>query len=344
MKKVIILSGMLALVLGTISVPLLIGHSSEVSQAEMPVKSEKTELISEPVQEIPIETKKSGLIFSDVMTELEIHNNTRPVYSMDEANALIENGTHDYYANGGRKMIDVPAYAEKLLSGNEINSLENKSFIYHMMLNSVDYFSTAEGSLAYTIEGTSTNAEFSTNIAESYAYEIQESNGSTIETYVFDGMNYTVTNNSDYDVSYWSEPVDFNISDNERIVTLDEGGSLAINRPDLTHLPMSSSCCLFPQSYAMSRMSDFDTWNITGCEDFLQQKCAIIEGSFNNGNFIMYVDINHGSMLKYEEYSWDGTMTDYVEATSLEYDSEVEKVIFDENSLNNDKMFNYSTG
>lgn len=313
MKKVIILSGMLAVVLGTVSVPLLMGHSSEVPQAEMPVKSD---FISESAT-------------SDVMTELEIHNNTRPVYSMDEANALIENGT-----NGGRKIIDVPAYAEKLLSGNELNSLENKSFIYHMMLNSVDYFSTAEGSLICTLECTPINAEFSTNISESYAHEIQESAGSTIETYVFDGMNYTVTDNSDYDVSYWSESADFNISDNERIVTLDEGGSLAINRPDLTHLPMSSSCCLFPQGYAMSRMSDFDAWNITGCEDFLQQKCAIIEGSFNNGNFVMYVDINHGSMLKYEEYSYDGIMTGYIETTSLEYNTDVEKVIFDEKSLN----------
>lgn len=336
MKKVIILSGMLAVVLGTVSMPLLMGHSSEVPQAEMLIKTEKSAFISEPTQEMSVETKKSGLIFSSDTSELELHDNTRPVYSMDEANSLIQKGTDDYYTNNGGKVIDVSAYAEKLSSGNETNSLENKSFIYHMMLNSVDYFTTAKGSLVYAIDlNMPINAEFSTNIPEIYAHESEKlSDGNIMDTYVFDGMNYTVTNNSTYDVSYWSEPVEFNISDNERLITLDEGGSLAINRNDLTHLPMSSSCCLFPQGYAMSRMSDFDTWNITGCEEFLQKKCAVIEGSFNNGTFVMYVDINHGSMLKYEEYSWDGTMTGYIETTSLEYESDVEKVTFDEKSLN----------
>lgn len=333
MKKSIIMSGVFTVFLATLSVPLIMAHSTEVPKAEFSGDTEKTESAESP--EI-VGVQKSGRLISSEISALELHNNFRPVYTMDEANAVIEKGKDDYYSGSGVSLVDVSAYAEKIVTATdgEINSLENKSFIYHMMLNSVDYFDTAEGSLVCTTGYTPVNAEFSTNIPESYAYESQKSEQNTIDTYVYDGMSYTVTDNSTCDISYWGEPVEFNISDNERLITLDDGGSLAVNRNDLTHLPMSSSCCLFPQGYAMSRMSDFDTWGITGHTEFLQKDCAVIEGTFDGGSFTMYVDVNHGSMLKYEEYSCDGVMTGYIEATSLEYNSDVEKVIFDENSLN----------
>ena len=342
MKKNIIISGMLAVIFGTVSVPLIIGHSSEIPQVEISKKAgemvftSETEINTETIQESPVEIKKSGLLFSSDTSELELHNNTRPVYTMEEVNQLIENGTENYYHNCGTNVVDVSEYIKNFENSENLDSLENKSYIYHMMLNSVDYFDTAEGSFVYAIDlNMPINAEFSTNIPERYAHEnLIYSNGDITESYVYDNMNYTVNNNESYDMSYWGEPVEFVLSDNERLITLDDGESMAINRNDLTHLSMSGSCCLFPQGYAMSRMSDFDTWSIIGCEEFLQQKCAIIEGNFNNSIFIMYIDINHGSMLKYEEYSYDGTMTGYIEATSLEYECDVEKITFDEKSLN----------
>lgn len=346
-KKGLYLAGMLAVVLGTVSVPLIMGHSSEVTQAEFPEKSEEAafvpekEVTTESAQETPVEMKKSGLLCSSNVSELELHDNTRPVYTMEEVNQLIENGTDNYYNNGGKDVIDVSlcasafsdvSVANAVSSDSGLDSLENKSYIYHMMLNSVDYFDTAKGSVTCAVDlNMPINAEFSTNIPESYAYENQQlSNGDIIDTYVYDGMIYNVTNNELCDSGYWGEPIEFDLSDNERVVTLDDGESMFINRNDLTHLAMSGSCCLFPQGYAMSRMSDFDTWHITGCEEFLNKECVVIEGNFNNGTFVMYVDINHGSMLKYEEYSASGEMTGYIETTRLEYEADVEKITFDE--------------
>ena len=228
-KKGLYLAGMLAVVLGTVSVPLIMGHSSEVTQAEFPEKSEEAAFVpekkvtTESAQETSVEMKKSGLLCSSNVSELELHDNTRPVYTMEEVNQLIENGTDNYYNNGGKDVIDVSlcasafsdiSVANAVSSDSGLDSLENKSYIYHMMLNSVDYFDTAKGSVTCAVDlNMPINAEFSTNIPESYAYENQQlSNGDIIDTYVYDGMIYNVTNNELCDSGYWGEPIEFDLS------------------------------------------------------------------------------------------------------------------------------------
>ena len=132
---------MLAVVLGTVSIPMIMGHSSEVPQATIPEKTEETGIVSEKeittdfMQEKPVEIKKSGLLFSSDISELELHDNTRPVYTMEEVNQLIENGTDNYYNNGGADVVDVALCASAfsdisisraISSDSELNSLENK--------------------------------------------------------------------------------------------------------------------------------------------------------------------------------------------------------------------------
>ena len=65
---------------------------------------------------------------------------------------------------------------------------------------------------------------------------------------------------------------------------LTDGTGLALNRNDPTWLEIGSNSCLFPQDYAMSRLSDFELWRITGVEDKLGIPCAVIEGQRGDRN------------------------------------------------------------
>ena len=271
----------------------------------------------------------------DKIDKLELHNNTLTVCSMDEANEMIQNGEDSYKKNGALRVVDNSNYAKKVLgemanvsrSGN-VNVLESKSYIYHMMLNSVDYFNTARGSMVYSFGNSEpVKTEFMTNIEEQYACEKEYyADGSVGELHVFDGKEYIINEELGInDVCYCGEPSGSNISDNNRVVMLDEGELLRINRKDITNLAVSGNSCLFPQQYAMSKLYDFDNWTITGSEELIGRKCAVIEGAKDGASFKMLVDINYGFMLKYEEFSANGDITSYTETIELENDITLNK-------------------
>lgn len=263
-----------------------------------------------------------------IYSTLESHNNTLAVLSMDEANEMIQNAKANYSENDILYISEKEKYIKSIMSGEDINSAENKSYIYHMMLNSTDYFNTAEGVVEYSLNDSETaTAEFVTNISEQYAYEKEYlSDGSIDELYVYDGKGFKKNAECGiYETFICSESGDFNISDNNRVIMLDEGSILNINRKDTTNLAVSGNLCLFPQQFAMSKMYDFDKWNITEYTEKLGRNCVIIEGAAENSYFKMTVDIDYGFMIDYEELSENGDIISYSETLDLKNDIVVEK-------------------
>ncbi|MDE6519174.1 MAG: hypothetical protein K2K91_01775 [Ruminococcus sp.] len=263
--------------------------------------------------------------------ELELHEDFKRVYTFDEINAIVDNAQLEYKTNGAW-LIDREKYMSYFSDSEMINSLELKSYIYHMMLNSVDYFNTAKGTMVYSVNHFDTekgariceniNIEFQTNIAEEYAYE-EQNNG--YSHYFYDEMCYDVySDDFTYRVLVGGHASGFSMSNNDRLVTVsDDGYDCAVNRPDMTNLAIAGNSCLLPQSIAMSRLSMFDAWDIVSTENILGFDCAVIEGTHADNNFRMYVDIAHGILMKYTEND------EIIETTSLELDVEVEKKVFD---------------
>ena len=295
---------------------------------------ENTSVATETYDETSeLDIKNSELIYST----LELHNNELPVLSMDEANEMIQNAKADYNENGISYISEKEKYAESIISNIDINSSENKSYIYHMMLNSIDYFNTAEGSIEYSFGGSEpVTTEFITNISEQYAYEKEcLSDGNIDELYVYDGKGYRKNDEYGiYDTFECSESGDFNISDNNRVVMLDDGNILNINRKDKTNLAVSGNSCLFPQQFAMSKMYNFDNWNITGYEEVMGRKCAVIEGVAENSKFKMAVDIDYGFMIDYEELSENNDVISYSKVLDLKNDIAVERKVIESESNN----------
>ena len=275
----------------------------------------------------------------EVYAELTIHCNEVPVYSFDEIDEIINRGTEAYNNNITNK-IDIEKYVGNVeginvLSDDEINTIENKSLIYHLMLNSIDYYNTAEGevidsrNMEYPIF-----LEYQTNIQDQYAYCLSSQDGQKVcEDFIEDFKHYTVhCENNTYTMAYIAEPVEYTISDNDRYVTLsDDGEHLSVYRNDLTNLGHAASVCIFPQGMAFKYVSDFDLWNISGKESLLGRNCFVIEGNIKNSDetFKMYIDDCTGILLKYESYSNLGEITGFVETKSIKIDEPMTKKIFD---------------
>lgn len=309
-------SGILAL---TASMGLIITATLSVFSLNMGkhiVPEERTEMTDVSTTEeasVPTEVE-----ITQQFRELELHEDSKRLYdTFDEVNEIIQNAEQEYETNGAW-LIDREKYMPYFSDSEMINSLEAKSYIYHMMLNSVDYFNTAKGTMIYD----NIDIQFQTNIAEEYAYEGQN-NG--FSYYYYDETFYNVDNNRTYYLSFGRHAAGFSMSNNDRLVTAsDDGHDVAIQRPDTTNLVIAGNSCLLPQSMAMSRLSMFDAWDIVSTENILGFDCAVIEGTHEDNSFRMYVDIAHGILMKYTEN--DGLN---IETTSLELDIEVEKKLFD---------------
>lgn len=204
-------------------------------------------------------------------------------------------------------------YIQKLLSADEtsLNDIESKSYIYHMMLNSVDYFDSAKG-IAYIGDE---YFEFNTNITEQTSCEKEYRDGELLNEYEFyDGKPPLIEERKDGNTmitTFETKPNDSFPSDCYRICAVSDGTTTARSRYDWTNLPNINSF-LLPQDFAMSRLSDFDTWEITGIEEKVGRKCAVIRGSYTGCDFIMYIDIETGILISY-------TPSDYKTAYSFEY-------------------------
>ena len=134
---------------------------------QQPESSTQGQLM-QPAAEItvPIEAVETETIVTEatapepVYAELELHNPEKRVISWEEQDALMENARAKYQEEGGFPIINTKPYVDKFTEpwGDqeaydthfaELNELEYKSYIYHMMLNSIDYFSSAEGRMTY---------------------------------------------------------------------------------------------------------------------------------------------------------------------------------------------------
>lgn len=262
--------------------------------------------------------------------ELELHENIPKTCSFDEVDSIVNEGMKRYEIDG-RNIISTDDYVSDILNSNyDSDSLELKSYIYHMMLNSIDYFDTAEGKMTYALNMEyPIDLEFQTNIPLKTSYENESQfNKSTAEYYVSDMKIRRIDSQTkEYTEQVCAQRVEFTVGDNDRFILLDNGESVRVSRNDLTNLGVSGNSCLFPQTYAFLYLTDFDKWELSKVVEFLGRKCIEIRGE-NNDEFVMYIDINTGIMLKLERYK-NGVITGYIKVDSISIDNNVEVKQFD---------------
>lgn len=306
------------------------------------IQTEQSVIITEPAEQTapPV-----------VYVELELHEQEKRICTWEESDALLDKARERYQQNGGPLLIDTGKYIAKYFTPDseaDINNLEAKSYLYHMMLNSIDYFSTAEGEMLYGTGSGQIDIRFQTDDTAHKSYEREQSCEGAYETY-FSGSDDPFSSfltNVDLTAGTYSRNIcsvdnqnDFILSDNDRRIYQPDGTGFAFNRMDGMNLGISGSCCLFPQSIAMSRLDDFDLWHITGTETVLGRNCAAIEGIHSCNPISLLVDVGTGILIKYEERNADGLQTDYSEVTALTVDEPVSVREFDPTGLTPEEPF-----
>ncbi len=286
-----------------------------------------------------------------VYAELELHEQEKRICTWEESDALLNKARERYQQNGGPLLIDTEKYIAKYFAPDSdcgLNTPEAKSYIYHMMLNSIDYFSTAEGEMLYGTGSGQIDIRFQTDDTAHRSYEREQSCEGAHETYFigledpFNSFLYNVNlTEKTFTQNYCTVDSgnDFIMSDNDRRIYQPDGTGFAFNRMDGMNLGISGSCCLFPQSIAMSRLDDFDLWHITGTETVLGRNCAAIEGIHSGNPISLLVDVGTGILIKYEERNADGLQTDYSEVTALTVDEPVSVREFDPTGLTPEEPF-----
>ncbi len=247
-----------------------------------------------------------------------------------------ENYENKYYSN----KIDVEYYTDNF---DTLTEQEKKVFVYHMMINSIDYYDTAEGKIKYNTADGNFGIEYNMNVSENYYHWINtDSEGrENNEYYIYDGKSYTVNPvQKSYSVKDSEEINDYTMLDCDRMVITDGQNQICYREHNMG---VCGDKSLFPQIYAFRYLRNFKLWDIIGTESYADRECIVIEGSItdnesnkwfgervdnfnlyaNSTSFKMYIDKYTGILLAYS-FSDKNGLTSYMETEYINIDSPVE--------------------
>ncbi|MCR4890470.1 MAG: hypothetical protein K5979_15045 [Ruminococcus sp.] len=295
-----------------------------IEAEEIQEESAVSEYIPETV-EIEEITEATTEVSEDTYMELQLHETSPYTETLEEAHKL--QSEHQILMPWNERYgVDTEHYTDLLCSGDhDINSLEAKSYIYHIMLNTPLYFSTANGHYqSLDDDGTITNeVDFQVDIEAQEGYSSScNSYGQKTEHFNYDDMAI--------EVNYDGETRKFyNVKETTYMFTEDNYRHIDIAPPDIGvsictqhSMLVYASNVLSADGLAMSRLGDFDRWNVTEITNFIGRDAALIEGTSENGYpFKITVDIKTGFLLEYIENNIIETRM-----TELEVDTPIERI------------------
>ena len=270
---------------------------------------------------------------------VELHSANYPYYTKEQILDIIRAGNADYAANGPR-LIDRSIYIGMIHDAkntSELNTLEIKSYIYHMMLNTTDYFTTASGTVYRDItdEGPYINH---THSETSFAIDTDRDISKwTIKNSDCDDSIFSA-NRKQYLIGYAPEKEstvisvqslpaiavkmeDFrytggdplaaevhNISTNDRYfntpdpsVNYQKNYTARILNNTVGSLGLGEQC-LEPGTEAIDYLPNFVEWEITGTDTVAGRECVVISNSPEYASsfsaWTFYVDIEYGFLMK----------------------------------------------
>ena len=253
--------------------------------------------------------------------ELQLHEAPVCVENMEEAQKTADEHTIEMPWDG-RYGVDRAKYVQ-MLSDGDYDSIESKSYIYHLMLNSFLYYHTVQGS--YNIDDNYA-VDFAVDLdaQESYSKRYYRKTGVGNEEIACDGKVYNVSGESTVTSDLFGKEYNINADAGtyktdtyEKIVTLNltednfrhidtEDGDKLLSCPDII-CGGTARLYLLPYSFADSYMMDFDCWNITGLDEIDGRVAAVITGTNEGqGEFEARIDILTGIMLEIDSIDING--------------------------------------
>ncbi|MET4558859.1 hypothetical protein ABIA69_000002 [Lysinibacillus parviboronicapiens] len=207
---------------------------------------------------------------------------------------------------------------ESIVSSHEKTPELSKNEILYRMLNTMDYFKTAQGSYVYRNPYVKQNIVYKLNMEKGniggYEQAVNEQSKSSITTIVKSDQMLTL---NEKEKEYLLEKAS---SLNRNSISLKEVyGADAQGTPDTTYRkrPPIAMDSLFPFEIASNYLEDEEQWEIEQQEDtFLGEKVMIIKGNLNAYNsekpqsvsFRFWVHKATGILMRMETYSAEGNV------------------------------------
>ena len=271
---------------------------------------------------------------------------------------VTETATEEIVANPTESATEAPMPVLVKRSEREhcvaVSSSEaTKESIFHMMLNTVDYFSKVSGTVIISSDFiekpncVTFQSDLDTGYASSYQHSydyvsdiynitcddlLDEYRIASVEDY-FDNVNHTQIDH--ICETYMTEPdyemADYRVPDSQRVTTDKKGNVTLAYRADLTKVPLASRS-LFPQGFTAGALHDFSLWNIEEITELDGNECFSIIGTPEESyagktrihNYEMYVNTKNGCIMKLQGFNESGELVFYVYTDDLRFDDEAE--------------------
>lgn len=211
----------------------------------------------------------------------------------------------------------------------------DKTYVLDHMLNSIDYFDTADGEFVTNLFETAqkTDVVFSVNVSDSnnFAYEKCTSDEISTETFFADGVINDYDNiNKIHSASATGVSNSLSMPASARISKNEAGENVYYYRNNKMNLGCTSQC-LMSQELTFGCLADESLWEISGEEKYLGYDCIVIDGTAaeNYGNklgmekFKFLVEKNTGIVMNFEGYDSEGNIAIYSTVKNISIDDEM---------------------
>lgn len=271
--------------------------------------------------------------------------------------------------------VNIPKVTGRKLETAVSSISATKDDIYHIMLNSIDYYDKVSGAVYFPSDNTCNKIEFQTILSESKAFSHHtQYNADMSKSISVDAVDSMAdTNDVIYDTemycdgesscisidntekTYASDPgyvitLDsvLDIPDDERITIESDGNPCYNLRTNPTNVP-EASISLFPQEMTFGFLKNNELWDIEGIEKYDGKECYHITGKteeeygnkLNVSEFDFMVDVNTGVLLQYIGYDEYGNISDYMYTDDISFEESAKNVKeFSENLITSYQCMN----
>jgi hypothetical protein len=244
--------------------------------------------------------------------------------------------------NTAKTIVPKPSTPEqKPQPTDDTNEILSQKDVHYLMLNSMDYFKTAKGSIEFKSKD-----QYEPNVE--YLVKNDAKNPVGFEKYgrmikiAIKGSYKTIdseTNQTVREAEYdgYTEVIEFDKQIEYRYSTLD-GKPLYRYRNDHPIVGISKGS-LFPQEIATNFLMNYDNWEIKEQNlEYLGRKSLLISGTLEEDNarkfqgkeFRFWIDKETGILLTYEIYNSNGDAVEYIRTKEIiidkEFNDEIHKI------------------
>jgi hypothetical protein len=246
------------------------------------------------------------------------------------------------FENTAETVVPKPSTSEEKTQPTfDTNRILSQKDVHYLMLNSMDYFKTAKGSLEFKSKD-----QYEPNVE--YLVKNDPKNPVGYEKYgrmikiaikgssrTIDSENNQTVRETEYDG--YTEAIEFDKQIEYRYSTLD-GKPLTRYRDDHPIVGISKGS-LFPQEIATNFLMNYDNWQIKEQNlEYLGRKSLLISGTlevdnalkFGGREFKFWIDKQTGILLTYEIYNSNGNAVEYIRTKEIfidkEFNDEIHKI------------------